>query len=155
MNNGSKDGLKTNESSSIKHIIHKKKSRSHLAIKHLKTQRTQNEVRGKEKRAKVRKRRKRSQQDQINGGLTADSDDESGRIIERNIDDLLSDDNFSPRYQEKHLSDMRTVFRKSLNRNGSTSTLEKEAIEQYENVDDAGDVNINFLEVQARQQYES
>lgn len=147
INNISKDGLKM------------KKSRSHLAIKHLKTQKTQNEVKEKEKRAKVRKRRKHSQhtehRDQSNGKLAADSDDDSGKFIERNIEDLLSDDNFSPRYKDKHnMSDMCTVFRISLNRNGSTSTLEKEAIEQYENVDDAGDIN-NVLEIQARQQYES
>lgn len=153
MNGGSKDGLKIKSSTSIKHIRNRKKSRSDSVIKTLKTQ---NKSKGKEKRKKLKKQRIDSQHpepvNQNNGGTTVDSDDESGRIIARNVEELLSDDSFSPRYKEKHATDMLMVF----NRNDSTScsTLEKEAIEQYENVDDTSDMNFNLLEIQARQQYE-
>ncbi|XP_037043158.1 uncharacterized protein LOC119079381 isoform X3 [Bradysia coprophila] len=80
-----------------------------------------------------------------------DDDDENVKEMERSIDDLLSDDTFSPRYKAKHTSDMLVIFRKSPKKRNSTDfkTLEKEAIEQYESIDDALDMDFNLLEIKS------
>lgn len=162
-NSGSKDILKMKSSTSIKHIRNKKKSRSHLAMKTLKTQ---NEAQEKEKRltAEIKKHRSDCQHPELmnqNTFESVDSDDENGKNIAKNIEDLLSDDTFTPRYNARHTSDMFMIFQKSSNKNDLITSvtdqfeLEKEAIEQYHNINDAVDTNFNLLEIQARQQYES
>lgn len=153
---GSKDILKIKSSTSNKHIRNKKKSGSHLKIKILKTQ---NEVKGKESTRKEQIKKRRCDNQHLvqmnlnNGRLTVD---ENSKNIGRNIEDLLSADTFSPRYKKKHASDVFMIFRKSFNESDSKtfSTLEKEAMEQYADADDAVDMNFNLLEIQANQQYE-
>lgn len=85
----------------------------------------------------------------IKSTLTDDCDDDIGKSIVESIENLLIDDTFSPRYKAKHASDMFLIFRKSIRRNDSTSMifnmLEKEAIEQYDNIDDVDDMNFNIL----------
>lgn len=158
---GSKDILKMKSSTSVKRIRNKKKSRSHLKIKIVKSQ---NEVKGKENSSRKEQMKKRRSDNQHlvqmnvnNNRLTTDySVDENSKNIGENIDDLLSADTFSPRYKEKHASDVFMIFRKSLNGNDLTTfsslELEREAIEQY--AGDAVDMNFNLLEIQENQQYE-
>lgn len=148
--NSTKDILK--KKSSTKHIRNKKVSQ--IAIK---TKKPQNEPLGKDKRfkAKLKKCRKRGSFPQpiIENKDRLDDDDfndEVGKNIARNLENLLCDDTFTPRYESKHKSDMFMIFQKSLN----SDQLEMEAIEQYQNMDNITDINFNLLESQARHQYE-
>lgn len=121
-------------SASLKRICSKRKSRS----------RTQIEGKGRRRKSTVKKRQcTRSTRQLIEIKLPEDCVGENEKEIERNIEDLLSDDTFSPRYRAKQTPDMLVIFRKPSNRNDSTifTTLEKEAIEQYESIDDALDMN--------------
>lgn len=78
----------------------------------------------------------------------SDSDDDSGKQIAENIENLFNDDTFSPRYKAKHSSDLHKICRETVRKTDSTifNTLEKEAIEQYDSVDDDIDMNFNLLE---------
>lgn len=144
----SKDLLKKKSSTSTKHIRNKKVSLSHIATKPLKPQ---NESLGNEKRfkAKLKNRRNPEPVTEIKKRFADDFEDEIGKNIARNLEELLSDDTFTPRYESKHKSDVFMIFQKTLN----SDQLEREAIEQYQNIDDTADMNFNLLESQARQQY--
>ncbi|XP_037043156.1 uncharacterized protein LOC119079381 isoform X1 [Bradysia coprophila] len=128
-------------SASPKRICSKRKSRS----------RTQIEFKGRRKKSIVKKSQCTQSTRQSKIKLPEDDDDENVKEMERSIDDLLSDDTFSPRYKAKHTSDMLVIFRKSPKKRNSTDfkTLEKEAIEQYESIDDALDMDFNLLEIKS------
>lgn len=129
-----KDFLKA--SACVKRICSKRKSKS----------RTQIEFKGRRKKSISGKSQCSRSARQIKIELRSDGcEDENGKGIERNIEDLLSDDTFSPRYKAKHTSGMFVIYKKLPNGNDSIifSTLEKEAIEQYEN-GDSGAVDMNF-----------
>lgn len=161
---GSKDLVKMKSATNTKHIRNKKrKSHSHLALKTLKTQK---EAQGKEKRSKAETKKLRSVEPMIppkpmsRNKSPHDADDENGKNIARNIEDLLSEDTFTPRYNAKRTSEVFMIFQKSFNENDLITSgndeikLEKEAIEQYQHTNDNVDMNFNLLEMQARQQYE-
>ncbi len=135
---GSKDIFKSISPSSIKHMRNKKKSH----------QQSQIEAKGKRKQSVSNVAATMKITSNAVNELT---DDESTKDIVQNIESLLSNDTFSPRYKERHLTlttDPSIIFRDSINRSDSTiyKKLEKEAIEQYENIDDPVDMNFNLLE---------
>lgn len=168
MGNSPMEKLKKKSSTSTKHIRNKK---GPLAHKSLKIFKSQNEARGSEKI--LRKTLKRcnlkikespspsSKQTNVvtKNSFVDDFDDEFGKIIAKNLEDLLDNDSFTPRYESKHTSDMFLIFQKPLNENDVTASssdaqLEREAIDQYQNSEESMDMQFNLLEIQAKQQYE-
>lgn len=160
INHSPKDFLKKKSSTTTKRIRKKKGLLTHKAFKTLETQ---NEVHGREKESR-RQMKKRPNDDpspepinRSKKSLVDEFDDEMGKQIARNLEDILSDDTFTPRYKSTHASDMFMIFQK-VNRNElptskSDCQLKREDIEQNE--DDSVETKFSLLEIQARQQYES